>query len=52
VIQDPSRMRHSDVEVLLGDCSKFKQQTEWHPTIPFEKTMEDLLDYWRTRAKR
>lgn len=44
---DPSRMRPSDVEILLGDNNKFVQKTGWKPEIPFEKTMEDLLNYWR-----
>lgn len=46
VKQDPSRMRPSDVEILHGDCSKFRERTGWAPEIPFEKTMRDLLDYW------
>ena len=50
VRQDPSRMRPSDVEILQGDCSKFKKQTGWKPTIPFERTIEDLLNYWRERV--
>lgn len=50
VQQDPDRMRPSDVEILQGDCSKFKKQTGWKQTIPFEKTMEDLLNYWRERV--
>ncbi len=45
--QDPNRMRPSDVEILEGDYSKFNKKTGWTPTIPFEKTMEDLLTYWR-----
>ncbi|MEI8349148.1 MAG: GDP-mannose 4,6-dehydratase [Candidatus Omnitrophota bacterium] len=45
--QDPERMRPSDVPVLIGDCSKFKEETGWSPEIPFEKTLEDLLNYWR-----
>jgi len=45
--QDSQRMRPSDVEILQGDCSKFKEKTGWSPTITFEKTMKDLLDYWR-----
>lgn len=48
--KDPSRMRPSDVVVLLGDCSKFKKVTSWKPEIPFEKTMENLLNYWRERV--
>lgn len=47
---DPERMRPSDVEVLIGDASKFKKQTNWKPEIPFQKTMEDLLNYWRERT--
>jgi GDP-4-dehydro-6-deoxy-D-mannose reductase len=47
---EPSRIRFSDVAVLQGDCSKFKEQTGWKPEIPFEKTMADLLDYWREKV--
>jgi len=52
VKQDPSRMRPSDVEILLGDYSKFNKQTGWKPEIPFEKMMEDLLNYWRERVSK
>ena len=45
--QDPARMRPSDVEILLGDATKFNKKTGWKPQIPFEQTMKDLLDYWR-----
>lgn len=48
--QDPARMRPSDVPVLLGDSTKFREKTGWKPEIPFEKTMEDLLNYWRERV--
>lgn len=48
--QDPARLRPSDVPVLLGDYSKFHRVTGWKPEIPFEKTMEDLLNYWRERV--
>ncbi len=47
---DPSRMRPSDVPVLIGDNSKFVAKTGWKDTVPFEKTMEDLLNYWRERV--
>jgi GDP-4-dehydro-6-deoxy-D-mannose reductase len=46
---DPSRLRPSDVRLLWGNSSKFRAVTGWEPTIPFEKTMEDLLNYWRRR---
>lgn len=44
---DEARMRPSDVEILVGDNSKFKKATGWQPRIPFEKTLEDILNYWR-----
>ncbi|MBR2568615.1 MAG: GDP-mannose 4,6-dehydratase, partial [Paenibacillus sp.] len=50
VVQDPSRMRPSDVEILLGDASRFQHQTGWKPTISFDQTLADLLQYWRERV--
>ncbi len=46
---DPQRLRPSDVELLLGDSSKFRNATGWQPEIDFEQTMSDLLDYWREK---
>jgi GDP-4-dehydro-6-deoxy-D-mannose reductase len=47
VKQDPDRLRPSDVPVLLGDASKFQKATGWRPEIPYEQTLQDMLDYWR-----
>jgi GDP-4-dehydro-6-deoxy-D-mannose reductase len=47
VVQDPARMRPSDVQILLGDNHKFRKQTGWAPKIPLEQTLTDLLNYWR-----
>jgi GDP-4-dehydro-6-deoxy-D-mannose reductase len=49
---DPDRLRPSDVEILIGDASKFKADTGWEPRIPFEQTLNDLLDYWRQTLGR
>ena len=46
---DPDRLRPSDVEVLLGDYSKFHADTGWEPRIPLSQTVADLLDFWRQR---
>jgi len=48
--QDPTRMRPSDVMVLQADATKFREATGWEPQIPLEKTLEDLLNYWRERV--
>jgi len=50
VKQDPERMRPSDVMRLLGNNTKFRRLTGWKPEIPFRKTLEDLLNYWRERV--
>jgi GDP-4-dehydro-6-deoxy-D-mannose reductase len=44
---DPERLRPSDVEILIGDSSKFRADTGWEPRIPFAQTLSDLLAYWR-----
>jgi GDP-4-dehydro-6-deoxy-D-mannose reductase len=47
---DSSRLRPSDVPILLSDCSKFVNLTGWQPKIPLRQTLRDLLDYWREIA--
>jgi len=49
VKKDSARMRPSDVPVLVGDSTKFRKQTGWKPEIPFEKTLKDIMEYWRER---
>ena len=47
---DPARLRPSDVMVLEGDHpSKIHKAFRWQTEIPFERTLTDLLDYWRQR---
>lgn len=47
---DPTRFRPSDVKVLICDSTKFRELTGWKNEISFEKTLKDLLDYWRERV--
>jgi GDP-4-dehydro-6-deoxy-D-mannose reductase len=46
---DPDRLRPSDVEILIGDASKFRADTGWEPRVPFDQTLRDTLDFWRER---
>lgn len=50
VRQDPARLRPSDVPILRGSAARFHADTGWEPRIPFERTLDDLLEYWRARA--
>ena len=47
---DHARLRPSDVKVLVCDSTRFRKLTGWKPQIPFDKTLRDLLDYWRERV--
>lgn len=49
---DPKRLRPSDVPVLVGDATKFRTLTGWQPQIPLERTLGDLLDFWRAAVAR
>ena len=44
--QDPTRMRPSDVSVLLGDCTKFKEKTGWEPEYNFQTTLNEIFNHW------
>lgn len=49
VENDPTRMRPSDVPVLEGDSAKFRAATGWAPEISLDRTLSDLLAWWRAR---
>lgn len=48
---DPERLRPIDADLQVPNTEKFTKHTGWTPEISFEKTMGDLLDYWRERVK-
>ena len=51
IVQDPTRMRPIDADLQVPNTSKFTKHTGWTPEISFEKTMLDLLEYWREKVK-
>jgi GDPmannose 4,6-dehydratase len=51
IVIDKDRLRPIDADLQVPNTNKFKQHTGWEPEIPFEKTMDDLLEYWRDRVK-
>ena len=48
---DPARLRPSDVMILQGDSSKAERAVGWKPEIALERTLTELLDYWRQRTR-
>lgn len=49
---DPERLRPIDADLQVPDTTKFAKHTGWKPEITFEKTMEDLLNYWREKISQ
>jgi GDP-4-dehydro-6-deoxy-D-mannose reductase len=47
---EPQKKRKIDIPCLLGDSRKIEKETSWKPEIPIEKTLLDLLEYWRRRV--
>ena len=48
---DKDRLRPIDADLQVPDISKFTAHTGWKPRISFDKTMIDLLNYWRKKVK-
>lgn len=44
---DSERLRPSDVTLQIPNTNKFTKETGWKPKIKFDKTLKDILDYWR-----
>ncbi len=42
--QDAALLRPGDIPVLIGDATKLRAATGWSPQIPFERTLQDLVN--------
>ena len=51
VTQAPARFRPNDTPLILGDRSRIQNDTGWTPQIPLERTVDDLLAYWRQQIR-
>jgi GDP-4-dehydro-6-deoxy-D-mannose reductase len=47
---DPSRLRPVELPALRGDPGKLRAATGWTPEIPLQRTLSDLLAWWRQRV--
>ncbi len=47
--REEERLRPGEVESVCGDPSAFTALTGWRPEIPLERSLEDVLEYWRER---
>lgn len=44
---DPTLLRPTDEPLIFGDSSRLIACTGWKQSIPLERTIEDMMDYWR-----
>jgi GDP-4-dehydro-6-deoxy-D-mannose reductase len=49
---DPGRLRPTDVPVFVGHVGRLQETLGWVPDTPIERTLGDLLQYWRDRVGR
>lgn len=49
VTKDPQRLRPSDVPFFVGDGTKIREATGWHPEVPLDEGLKRVLAYWRER---
>ena len=47
---DPSMIRPLEMPVMYADCTRIHAATGWKTEIPFEQTLQDVLDDWRQRV--
>ena len=47
---DPRYFRPSEVDILIGDYSKAKEQLGWEPTVRFEELVRMMVDADRERS--
>lgn len=50
VVNDPDRMRPSDIPSAFGDNSAIRRATDWEPTTTLRDTLATLLNYWRNEV--
>jgi GDP-4-dehydro-6-deoxy-D-mannose reductase len=49
---DPGRLRPVDVPDMRGDPTRLRQATGWEPLVALDRTLTDVLDYWRSSAAK
>lgn len=49
IVVDQKLLRPTDEQVIFGDSSKLKRDTGWEQEIPLEKTLKDMIDFWKEK---
>lgn len=49
VQEDPALVRGCDEPVIAGDIAKFQRCSSWAPEVRLDKTLQDMIDWWRNQ---
>lgn len=44
---DPERYRPNDTPLVVGSPDRIRDELGWSPTISLERSLDDLLEFWR-----
>lgn len=47
---DSQKLRKTEIPALTGDNSKITRELSWEPKVPIERSLRELLDFWRLRV--
>lgn len=50
VFVDPEKLRPIDVPIIEADITKLQACTGWEPKISLDTTIQETLDWWRSRV--
>ena len=49
IVQDARRLRKVEQRRLFGSFAKLRDAADWHPEIPFEQSLRDILTDWEKK---
>jgi GDP-4-dehydro-6-deoxy-D-mannose reductase len=42
-------IRPNDNEIIIGSNQKIKRELNWQPAIPLERSLQDIINYWKNK---
>jgi GDP-4-dehydro-6-deoxy-D-mannose reductase len=48
---DHDKVRSKEIEIICGDARKLEHEIGWRREIPLQKTLEDMLNFWRAQCR-
>jgi GDP-4-dehydro-6-deoxy-D-mannose reductase len=48
---DTDRLRPAEQRRMHGSFDKLRADTGWVPTIPFDRTLQDIVEYWEQKER-